>query len=188
MNSKTTITTIAIAAVAGAVFYVGSESPDAPEATTAFVDNTIPAETVAAKTTHPSHSLDRTGANRDDFAGLNAMREEVVTLPSGVQYEMFVAGTGETPGPNDIVLVRYHATLPDGRVFDTTVNKEEPLSLPLDTIAVPGLREALLLMSEGAHWRVVIPPSEGYGRSGNNRLRRHDLIYDIRVVSVEPAA
>lgn len=188
MNSKTTITTIAIAAVAGAVFYVGSGSPDAPEATTAFVDNTIPAETVAAKTTHPSHSLDRTGANRDDFAGLNAMRKEVVTLPSGVQYEMFEAGTGDKPGPNDIVLVRYLASLPDGRVFDSTEQNQEPLSLALNTIAVPGLREALLMMSAGAHWRVVIPPSEGFGRSGNNRLRRHDLIYDIHLVAIEPTA
>ena len=130
-------------------------------------------------------SGDRVGNYSDDFASLNKQRDGVITLESGVQYEVLEPGFGDIPVVSDTVIVRYVGSLPDGRVFDTTEEEQEPLSLPMESIAVPGLREALLLMDEGAHWRVVIPPSAGFGRSGNNRLRRHDLIYEIRLVAIE---
>ena len=77
--------------------------------------------------------------------------------------------------------------LPDaGRVFDTTEDDQQALVLDIEDIAVPGLREALLQMREGDHWRVVIPPSQGFGRTGNNQLRRRDVIYDIRLLQIEP--
>lgn len=126
----------------------------------------------------------RQGAYKDDFAALNARRETVVTLPSGVQYEVLTAGAGNTPRPGDAVLISYTGSLSDGRVFDSTNDAGGPLSIGLDEIAVPGLREALLQMPEGSHWRVVVPPSEGFARSGNNRLRRRDLIYDIELVAI----
>lgn len=145
-------------------------------------------ETIAASSVerNPAVTPDRKGNYNDDFAALNQQRTGVTTLPSGVQYEVLESGTGDKPRPSDSVLVRYEASLPDGRVFDTTEVDQEPAVFSLEAIAVPGLREALLLMDEGAHWRVVIPTSEGYGRSGNNRLRRRDLIYDIRLVAIEP--
>ena len=126
----------------------------------------------------------RQGAYKDDFAALNARREAVVTLPSGVQYEVLATGNGATPQPDDTVMLYYTGSLSDGRVFDSTQNTDGPLSIELASIAVPGLREALLLMPEGSHWRVVVPPSEGFARSGNNRLRRRDLIYDIELVAI----
>ena len=126
----------------------------------------------------------RQGAYKDDFAALNARRETVVTLPSGVQYEVLATGNGATPQPDDTVMLYYTGSLSDGRVFDSTQNTDGPLSIELASIAVPGLREALLLMPEGSHWRVVVPPSEGFARSGNNRLRRRDLIYDIELVAI----
>ncbi len=131
-----------------------------------------------------SSNVDRKGKFNDDFAALNQQRSGVTTLPSGVQYEVLEPGFGDTPGPADTVLVRYEAWLPDGRAFDTTEEDQEPLELAIESVAVPGLREALLLMDEGAYWRVVIPPGEGFGRFGNNRLRRNDLIYEIRLVSI----
>jgi FKBP-type peptidyl-prolyl cis-trans isomerase len=124
---------------------------------------------------------------KDDFAALNAKREGVVTLPSGVQYEVLKAGSGTQPGTGDAVLISYQASLTNGTVFDTTYEDGEPLRMELDEIVVPGLKEALVMMSEGAKWRVVIPPSMGFGRSGNNQLRRRDLIYEIELVSIEPA-
>jgi FKBP-type peptidyl-prolyl cis-trans isomerase len=127
----------------------------------------------------------RSGGYVDDFAVLNARREGVVTLPSGVQYEVLKAGSGSQPGAGDAVLVSYQASLTNGAVFDTTYEDGEPLRLQLEEIAVPGLKEALLLMNQGAKWRVVIPPSMGFGRSGNNMLRRRDLIYEIELVAVE---
>ena len=130
----------------------------------------------------------RSGAYKDDYAALNARREDVVTLPSGVQYEVLKSGSGEQPQANDAVLINYQATLTNGTVFDTTYDDDEPLHMPLGDIVVPGLKEALLLMNEGARWQVVIPPSMGFGRSGNNMLRRRDLIYDIELISIDRTA
>lgn len=127
----------------------------------------------------------RTGAYRDDFAALNAQREDVITLPSGVQYEVIRPGNGEVAGLGSTVKIFYEGSLTDGNVFDSTVDDAEPRTVVVDTIAVPGFKEAISLMDAGAHWRVVIPPSQGFGRIGNNKLRRRDLIYDIRMVSVE---
>ena len=127
----------------------------------------------------------RSGAYKDDYAALNARREGVVTLPSGVQYEVLKSGNGEQPQAVDAVLISYQASLTNGTVFDTTYDDGEPLLMPLEDIVVPGLKEALLLMKEGAKWQVVIPPSMGFGRSGNNMLRRRDLIYDIELISID---
>jgi FKBP-type peptidyl-prolyl cis-trans isomerase len=134
----------------------------------------------------PTSSPAREGAYQDDFAALNARRPGVVTLPSGVQYEVLEAGSGNKPTPQGSVRVDYQASLPDGRVFDTTADDSEPTVLAISSIAVPGLREALLLMPEGSHWRVVVPPNQGFRHAGNNMLRRRVLIYDIRLLSVEP--
>lgn len=128
----------------------------------------------------------RKGGFVDDFAALNALRPGVVSLPSGVQYEVLAAGTGRQPGPSDRVGIRYQGSLSDGTRFDSTDEDGAPLDLALEEIVVPGLREALLLMREGDRWRVVIPPSMGFGRSGNNLLRKRDLIYEIELVTVEP--
>ena len=124
----------------------------------------------------------------DDFAALNARREGVVSLPSGVQYEVLTAGSGPQPVPGDSVAIRYEGKLTTGVVFDTTYDDGEALRLAVDSIAVPGLREALLLMRAGDKWRVVIPPSMGFGRIGNNQLRKRDLIYEVELVSVASTA
>ena len=146
--------------------------------------DTVSSEAPPAPAPAPAQQ-DRKGHYADDFAALNAQREGVVTLPSGVQYEVLEAGSGRKPEPGETVLVRYEASLADGRIFDTTEAEPEPRKLELESIAVPGLREALLLMPAGSRWRVVIPPSQGYGRSGNNMLRRRDVIYDIHLVSID---
>ena len=130
----------------------------------------------------------RSGAYKDDYAALNARREGVVKLPSGVQYEVLKSGNGEQPQADDSVLINYQASLANGTVFDTTYDDGEPLLMPLDDIVVPGLKEALLLMDKGARWQVVIPPSMGFARFGNNMLRRRDLIYDIELISIDRAA
>jgi FKBP-type peptidyl-prolyl cis-trans isomerase FklB len=139
-----------------------------------------------ADSVQPSQPPARSGGYVDDFAALNAKREGVVTLPSGVQYEVLKTGAGPRPGAADAVVVSYQGSLTTGAVFDSTYADGEPARLQLKEIAVPGLKEALLLMNEGAKWRVVIPPSMGFRNSGNNLLRRRDLIYEIEVLAVEP--
>ena len=129
----------------------------------------------------------RRGGFVDDFAALNAQREGVISLPSGLQYEVLRAGTGRTPQVSDRVAVQYQGSLASGVVFDTTYDDGQPARMRIDQIAVPGLREALLLMKEGDKWRVVLPPSLGFGRSGRNQLRKRDLIYEVELVAVEPS-
>jgi len=174
MNPLKLISIIVVAALLGAGVMKVLDRNDAPA--TSGADS---ADAVAQL-----ESQARQGAYKDDFAALNARRDTVVTLPSGVQYEVLATGNGATPQPDDTVMLYYTGSLSDGRVFDSTQNTDGPLSIELASIAVPGLREALLLMPEGSHWRVVVPPSEGFARSGNNRLRRRDLIYDIELVAI----
>ena len=123
----------------------------------------------------------------DNYAALNARRDGVVTLPSGVQYEVLKPGSGEPPQAGDNVIISYQASLPDGTVIDTTDDDGEPRYIPLNDIAVPGLKEAMLMMNAGARWKLVIPPSMGLGRTGNRMLRRRDLIYDIELISIDRA-
>lgn len=143
-------------------------------------------DTTAQPGSVPAEPPARTRGYMDDFAALNAKRPGVVTLPSGVQYEVLAAGHGRTPESGDRVTIRYEGRLTTGVVFDTTADDAEPLRLRVADIVVPGLREVLLAMKEGDKWHVVIPPRLGFGAVGNNMLRKRDLIYDIELVAVEP--
>jgi FKBP-type peptidyl-prolyl cis-trans isomerase FklB len=147
-----------------------------------------PIEAARVATAESRRAAPRRGPFVDDFAALNAQRDGVTTLPSGVQYESLASGDGPQPDPSDTVEVRYVGSLADGRVFDSTDGAGGPTRLRIEDISVPGLREALLLMRVGDRWRVVIPPSMGFGRSGNNMLRRRDLIYDIELVAIGSGA
>lgn len=118
----------------------------------------------------------------DDYAELNATREGVVVLPSGVQYEVLREGSGKRPRANDSVKVHYKAMLATGVEFDNTYEQGEPASFQLDQYLVPGLKEALLLMKEGDEWRVTIPAKMGF--HGGRFLRKRDLIYEITLISV----
>lgn len=137
-----------------------------------------------AESTAPQQRARRL-AYKDDFAALNAERPGVTMLPSGVQYEVLEAADGARPEPGDTVLTHFVASLSTGEVIDSTDTTGEPERIAIDAIVVPGLREALLLMPEGARWRIVVPPRQGFGRAGNNRLRVRDLIYDLRLIAIE---
>ena len=130
------------------------------------------------------HNISKFEFTEDNFASANARREGVVTLPSGVQYEVLRAGSGEPPEAGDAVVISYKAFLSDGTVFSTTDDGGAQY-IALDDIVVPGLKEAWLLMTTGARWQVVVPPSMGFTKSGNRKLRRQDLIYDIMLVSID---
>lgn len=121
----------------------------------------------------------------DDYAELNAQREGVVSLPSGVQYEILKTGSGKQPQASDTVTVHYRAMLANGVEFDNTYDQGSPATLHLDGYLVPGLKEALLLMKEGDKWRVTIPAKLGF--SGRRMLRKRDLIYEIALLSITAA-
>ena len=130
------------------------------------------------------HNIFKADFTEDNFAALNAKREGVVTLPSGVQYEVLKAGSGEPPEAGDAVVISYQASFADGTVLGTSDDSGSKY-IPLNDIVVPGLKEALLLMNTGARWQVVVPPNMGFTKSGNRKLRRRDLIYDIMLVSID---
>ena len=84
----------------------------------------------------------------------------MITTDSGLQYEVLVEGAGATPGPTDTVSAHYHGTFEDGRVFDSSVDRGEPIDLPVNGV-IPGWQEALQIMNEGDKSRLVVPPELG---------------------------
>jgi FKBP-type peptidyl-prolyl cis-trans isomerase len=143
-------------------------------------------EAARSGTDKRKHLRGRTGALADDFALLNSQRPGVTTLASGVQYEVLREGSGPVATAQDSVALHYEGSLSTGYVFDSTVSQDEPITLKVSDVVVPGFREALLLMPAGSHWRIVVPASQGFARAGNNKLRRRDLIFDVRLLEVLP--
>ncbi len=114
---------------------------------------------------------------------------EVVTLPSGLQYKVLKSGNagGRRPQPTDRVSLRYRGLLPDGRVFDNSGDQGGEVTFALRQL-VPGWREALLRMAEGARWELYIPPAlavPGGSASKRGTPDLKPLICDIELVSIE---
>ena len=127
------------------------------------------------------------GATASDGADLtqDAQPEGVVTLPSGLQYEVLAEGNGATPGATDTVVVHYHGTLVDGTVFDSSVERGEPASFPVNGV-IGGWTEALQLMQEGDKWRLTIPPELAYGERGAGEQigPNATLIFEVELIEV----
>lgn len=118
------------------------------------------------------------------FLAANAKKEGVVTLPSGLQYEVLAQGSGRTPQPADNVVIRYRGTLPDGTEFADSARRATPASIRVEK-AIPGWREALLRMKEGDKWRIFLPPNLAY--AGGTPLDGKVVIFELELVSVQPA-
>ena len=101
---------------------------------------------------------------------------------------MLKAGTGKSPKASDTVLVHYHGTLIDGTVFDSSVDRGEPIEFPV-TGVIPGWVEALQLMKEGDKWQLFIPAALAYGeRSPGGAIGPNStLLFDVELLAVEPA-
>lgn len=96
------------------------------------------------------------------FLEQNALREGVVSLESGLQYEIMQEGDGPKPKATQTVSCHYHGTLIDGKVFDSSVQRGRPASFPLNRV-ISGWTEALQLMPVGSKWRLFLPPHLAYG-------------------------
>ena len=101
----------------------------------------------------------------EDFLAANKKRPGVTTTASGLQYEILKAGNGPKPTAKDKVKVHYHGTLIDGTVFDSSVDRGQPIDFPV-TGVIQGWIEALQLMPEGSKWKVFIPYNLAYGERG----------------------
>jgi len=121
-----------------------------------------------------------------EFLAENAKNDSVVQTESGLQYMVLKEGTGAKPGPTDTVTVHYTGKLLDGTVFDSSVERGEPASFPLDKV-IPGWTEGLQLMSEGSHYRLFIPSELAYGSkgAGDKILPNATLIFDVQLIKVD---
>jgi FKBP-type peptidyl-prolyl cis-trans isomerase len=122
----------------------------------------------------------------EEFLAANAKKDGVKATASGLQYKVIKSGTGKSPGPKDTVKVHYHGTLPDGTVFDSSVDRKEPVTFPVDGV-IPGWTEALQLMKEGDKWQIVIPAKLAYGEQGAPPKIGPNtaLVFDVELLSIE---
>lgn len=119
------------------------------------------------------------------YLAKNKERKEVLTTPSGLQYEVIKEGNGKQPTANDSVTVHYTGRLIDGTVFDSSVDRGEPATFGV-TQVIPGWVEALQMMKEGAQWRLYIPSALAYGPNGaGNAIGPNEtLIFDVELIKV----
>ncbi len=104
---------------------------------------------------------------------------------SGLQYEVLKAGKGARPNSYSRVKVHYHGTLPDGTVFDSSVQRGEPTVFGLNQV-IAGWREGIPLMQEGAKYRFIVPPQLAYGASGMPPKigPNQTLIFEVELLQV----
>ena len=120
----------------------------------------------------------------EDFLTENAKRENVVTLPSGLQYEIIKQGDGPKPSANNTVTCHYHGTTIRDEVFDSSVRRGQPASFPLNAV-IKGWTEALQLMPVGIKWKLFIPPHLAYGNRTVSREigPNSTLIFEVELIS-----
>ena len=116
----------------------------------------------------------------------NAMKEGVISLPSGLQYKVLRTGHGKSPGQTDMVILHYRGSLPDGREFDSSYAEKAPAAYRVDQV-IAGWREALQRMQEGAQWELYIPPQLAHGAGTQRTPDFLPLIYQIELISVSKA-
>jgi FKBP-type peptidyl-prolyl cis-trans isomerase FklB len=119
------------------------------------------------------------------FLAENGQRAEVVTLESGLQYEILSAGTGARPLVSDRVTVHYHGSLLSGQVFDSSVERGSPATFGVGQL-IAGWTEALQLMPEGSKWRLYIPYDLAYGDrgAGQDIPPYATLVFDIELIKI----
>ena len=119
------------------------------------------------------------------FLAENAKKEGVITLPSGLQYQVITEGNGKKPSATDKVKCHYEGTLIDGTLFDSSIKRGQPAVFGVNQV-IRGWVEALQLMSEGSKWRLFIPSELGYGaqQAGEMIPPHSTLIFDVELIEV----
>ena len=121
----------------------------------------------------------------EEFLAINKNKDGVVTLPSGLQYQVLTKGTGSKPSAADSVKCHYHGTLINGTVFDSSVERGEPAVFGVSQV-IPGWVEALQLMETGSKWRLFIPSDLAYGEQGAGGAIEPNstLIFDVELIDI----
>lgn len=133
---------------------------------------------------------DVNGKEGTEFLNKNKTQSGVVTLPSGLQYKVVTEGKGTKPKATDTVTVDYEGTLVNGKVFDSSYQRGQPVSFPVSGV-IKGWTEALQLMPEGSTWNLYIPANLAYGEQSPspNIGPNSTLVFKVHLISVaKPAA
>lgn len=168
---------------------------DATAMSKGFSDAVNGKETISAEKANQIFSGFMQAASQKKYAGNieagktflaeNAKRTGVMTTASGLQYEIMKAGTGVKPTASDKVTVHYHGTLPNGKVFDSSVQRGQPIDFPVNGV-IAGWTEALQLMPTGSKWKIFIPSSLAYGERGAGAdIGPHQaLVFEVELIKV----
>ncbi|WP_067214971.1 FKBP-type peptidyl-prolyl cis-trans isomerase [Marinomonas gallaica] len=126
-----------------------------------------------------------TVAAGEAFLEQNKTREGVQVTASGLQYEVIEEGTGNQPVASSTVRVHYEGRLVDGQVFDSSIQRGEPIEFPLAGV-IAGWTEGLQLMKEGAKYRFAIPAELGYGAQGAGAVipPHATLVFDVELIAI----
>jgi FKBP-type peptidyl-prolyl cis-trans isomerase FklB len=127
-----------------------------------------------------------TKAEGEKFLQENALRDEVKTTESGLQYEVLVQGKGPKPTAESTVKVHYEGTLIDGTVFDSSYQRGEPIEFPLNGV-IKGWTEGLQLMPVGSKYKLYIPYELGYGERGAGQSIQpySALIFTVELLEIK---
>jgi len=123
----------------------------------------------------------------DTFLAGNKTKDGVLTLPSGLQYKVLTAGTGPKPAPTDKVTCNYRGTLVEGKEFDSSYKRGEPVTFGVSQV-IKGWSEALQLMPVGSKWQLFVPPDLAYGAQGAGQDigPNSTLIFEVELISIAP--
>ena len=120
----------------------------------------------------------------EKYLAENKKKDGVVTLPSGLQYEVLKEGSGASPKASDTVTVHYRGTLIDGTEFDSSLKRNEPASFPLNGV-IPGWTEGLQKMKVGGKNRLVVPSDLAYGPQGRPGIPPNAvLIFEVELLKI----
>lgn len=122
-----------------------------------------------------------------EFLAMNAKKKGITVLPDGLQYEVIKASSDTThPLLTDKVKCHYHGTLINGKVFDSSVDRGEPITFPLNGV-IKGWQEAVQLMTVGSKWRLFIPSELAYGdqQAGQMIAPGSTLIFTVELLGIE---
>ena len=125
-------------------------------------------------------------AEGEAFLAENGKKEGIVTLPSGLQYQVLKEGNGKKPSATDQVVCHYEGTLIDGTVFDSSYQRNQPATFGLNQV-IPGWTEGVQLMQEGAKYRFFIPYKLAYGERGAGAQIPPfaPLVFDVELIEVK---
>jgi FKBP-type peptidyl-prolyl cis-trans isomerase len=122
-----------------------------------------------------------------EFLAKNQSRQGVITTASGLQYEIIKEGNGKTPKLDDSVSVQYKGTLLDGTVFDSSIDRGKPLTMPVNGV-IRGWQEILQIMKVGSKYKLYVPSDLAYGQNspGGKIKPNMTLIFEMELLSVIP--